>query len=1026
MKIAHFSVKHPKLTTMVALIVAIIGSIALRRLPIDLMPDTTYPTITVSASYENASPEEIEELVTRPIEEAMSAVPGVEEITSTSSEGSSRVRVLFTWGTDLDAASNDIRDRLDRIISRLPEDIERPTLRKFDPSSMPILVIGASSNLDPIEMRRVIDEQIKYRIERVPGVASLDIRGGLEREIRVNLRTDKIRAMSIPLEQITSAIEDGNITLPAGSVERGNRDIVIRTPGEYADIEQLRNTSVGIFGGVPVKLRDIASVEDSSQKVTRIVRVNGQPGVQLAITKQSGKNTVEVARGVLKEVENINRELKQVTLTTIIDSSEFIENSISQVGSSAFFGGIFAVLVLLFFLRNICSTLIISVTIPLSIIATFVLIYFSGFTLNIMTLGGLALGVGMLVDNSIVVLDNIYRLREAGQSPEDAAVNGAHEVAAAVVASTLTTVVVFLPLIFVRGMSGVMFKQLALIISFSLLCSLVVSLTLIPMLASRYLHPVSPDYHEGERLGHRLYRISGSIFKRMEAYYQRILSTVLKRRKPVLLAVSAALIVSLGVGLMAGMELMPQSDEGEVRVNVEMEVGTRLAVLDEKFRLMEAIVMREVPERKNMVANIGGSGWMSSDSHTGQIRISLKPKSERTRSSEDVVSDLRKKLSGIPGVTVRTRAGTGMFTRMLSGTTERVSVEIRGYDLETADMLAYRVKEAVESTEGITDAQVSRESGIPEEIVVIDRVKAEDMGFTVSHVAKMLQTALGGKTSGYYRDGGNEYRIYVQLLDSDKMTLEEILNLYLANKDGEPVLLKNLVRLESRSGPVRIERKDQERIVTVTANTSDRNVGLILRDIRSKLAHIPVPSGFTINFTGEYEEQQKAFRELAGVFILALILVYMVMVSLYESLRDPFVVMFSIPPAAIGVVWLLFLTGTTFNMQSFIGCIMLGGIVVNNAIVLVDHIILLRNRDGMPLKEAIEEAGRRRLRPILMTASTTGLALLPMAMGLGEGGEFQAPLARAVTGGLLSATLITLVVVPVIYYIFEKKLEKKS
>ena len=431
---------------------------------------------------------------------------------------------------------------------------------------------------------------------------------------------------------------------------------------------------------------------------------------------------------------------------------------------------------------------------------------------------------------------------------------------------------------------------------------------------------------------------------------------------------------------------------------------------------------------KSKITTVGGAGWMAG-SHTGQMRISLKDMADRKRSSEQIASDIRRQLSHIPGMIVRTRAGTGMFTRMLmrgAGTADRVQVEIRGYDLTTADALAQQTKKMIENIDGVTDAQVSRETGIPEQLILVNRPKAADLGFNVSHVADMLQTALGGSTAGYFREGGSEHRIFVQLEGADKMSMEDILNLTLVNNSGQSVSLRNLVDMKPHSGPVTIERKSQERIVTVSANTSDRDMSLIIKDVQNGLQSIPVPGDFSMALTGEYEEQQEAFRELVGVFILALLLVYMVMVSLYESLRDPFVVMFSIPPAAIGVVWLLFLTGTTFNIQSFIGCIMLGGIVVNNAIVLVDHIILLRRRDNFLLKDAIEEAGRRRLRPILMTSFTTILALIPMALGFGEGGEFQAPLARAVIGGLLSATFITLFVVHVVYYLFERRIARRA
>jgi len=1025
MKLTRFAIHRPIFTIMVTLIVIILGGVSLMRLPIDLMPDITFPTLSITTEYENASPQEIEELVTRPVEEAISAVPGVEEVFSTSTEGVSNVRPRFSWGTDLDAAASDVRDRLDRVMPRLPEDAERPVLRKFDLASFPILILGVASDLDPVQLRRIIDDQIKYRIERVPGVAALDVHGGLEREIHVDLYPDKIKALGLPLEHILNRIRAENVNLPGGTIDRGNLEVTIRTAGEFTSLDQLRDTVVAVREGAPIQLKQIANIEDSWQKVTRIVRVNGRPGVRLAVNKQSGKNTVEVAKRVLREVTRINQDFPQINLVPIIDTSDYIQRSIRNIGSSVIYGGFLAILVLLLFLRNIRSTAIIATAIPISVIATFALMYFGGFTLNVMTLGGLALGVGMLVDNAIVVLENIFRLRESAGTPEQAAVGGSEEVTSAIIASTLTTVVVFLPLIFVRGMAGVMFKQLSLVVSFSLLCSLAMAVTLVPMLAAKILPPIKPDATANETWMQKIFRLSGRLYTRLEGRYQRLIHIALGHRKLVVVAAILLFLGSLALIRMVGVELTPTTDEGEVRVNAEMEVGTRVDVLDQKFKTIEAIVKAAVPETKNTVANIGGPSWRATGPHTGEMRIALKPQAERSRSSEEIAALLRRKLMSIPGVTIRTRAGEGLFLlRMATGGTERVELEIRGYDLETADALAQRVRKAVEQVDGVTDAQASRESGSPEELIVVDRQKAADMKLTVSQIAGMLQTVLSGTRAGYYRETGDEYTILVRLKDAEQTSLREVLDLTLTNADGQPVVLRNVVDVRPRSGPVRIERKDQERTVTVAANISGRDMGSIISDIREKLRSIPVRRDFAIGFGGDYEEQQKAFRELRLSLVLALVLVYMVMACQYESLRDPFVVMFSVPLAAIGVILMLFLTNTTFNIQSFIGCIMLGGIVVNNAILLVDHTNLLRRRDGMPLREAIEEAGRRRLRPILMTSLTTILGLLPLALGLGEGGEAQAPMARAVIGGLFSSTLITLVFVPTVYSIFERRPKK--
>jgi len=1025
MKISQFSVYHPIFTVMIFLIVIILGLISFSRLPIDLMPDITYPTLSLSTSYGNASPEEMEEIVTRPIEEALAAVPGVEEISSTSSEGSSSVRVSFAWGTDLEEASNDIRDRLDRIIRSLPEDIERPRLRKFDPASFPILIMGASSDLDPILTRRIIDEQIKYRIERVPGVASLDVWGGREREIHVNLEPDKIKALGLPLDLILNKIRSENVDVPAGTIERGNYEVLIRTPGVYTNLDEIRNTVVAIRDGVAIQVKEIASVEDSWQKIRRIVRVNGKQGIRLSISKQSGKNTVEIAKAVLEEIERIQQDIPQITLVPIIDSSKYIQSSISNVGKAALYGGLLAVLVLLFFLRSFRSTTVIATAIPISIIATFALIYFGGFTLNIMTLGGLALGIGMLVDNAIVVLENIYRLQESGEKPVQASINGTGEVTSAIIASTLTTLAVFLPLIFLRGMSGIMFRQLSYVIAFALLCSLIVALTLVPMLSSKVLRVTKLANSSQQSFGLKLYNISGQFFINLENRYKELLHYALDHRLLVLGMAFLLFTGSLFLIRLVGSEFMPSADEGQVRISGEMEIGTRLGIMEEKFQTIAAIVKKEVPEIESMVESMGGSSFRGSGSHVGEMRVSLVPQSQRSRSSEEISTDLRRKLADIPGLITRIRSGQGFFLlRMGTSAGDRVQIEIRGYDLEISDALAKQVASLTEEVAGVTDARISREIGTPEEIIVIDRLKAADMKLTVSQIAYTLQTFLTGTRASNYREAGKEFWIRVKVKDAEKMTLEDLLDLTLTNSDGQPVMLRNVVSVRPRTGPVQVQRKDQERIITVSANISGRDMGSVISDIRERLRSLPVPRDFSVIFSGDYEEQQKAFKELFVGLILALMLVYMVMASLYESLRDPFVVMFSIPLAAIGVILILFLTNTTFNVQSYIGCIMLGGIVVNNAILLVDYTNLLRRRDKMPIREAIEEAGRRRLRPILMTATTTIFALLPLALGLSEGGEAQAPMARAVIGGLLSSTLITLVIIPVVYSVFEQ-MEKK-
>ncbi|HPA44429.1 MAG TPA: efflux RND transporter permease subunit [bacterium] len=1012
MKICSLAINYPVTTTMLFLMVILFGAVSFVRLPIDLMPDITYPSITVRTDYEHVGPQEIEQLITRPIEETVGSVQGVEKIRSTSTEGESSVRVSFIWGTDLDAAANDIRARVDRIRGRLPEDSETPVIYKFDLSAFPILYLGVSGALDPVEMLDLAEHQIKYRIERAPGVAAVDIRGGLRREIHVDLDREKLTALDLSLDSVLEALRSRNLNLPAGTVEDGNLDVLVRTKGEFETLDEIRNTFVRIRNGVPILVKDIATVEDSYEEVTQTVRLNGVPGLRMYINKQSGSNTVQVVDAVLKEVERINVDLPQVKVFPTLNTSDYIKRAINNVSNSTLYGATFAAVVLFFFLHSLRTTLIIGAAIPISIMATFGLMYFSGFTLNIMTFGGLALGVGMLVDNAIVVLENIFRHTERGVPPKEAAETGSSEVSTAIVASTLTTLVVFLPVVFIRGISSITFKQLASVVSFALFCSLIVALTLIPLLGSRFLRAGG---RPGDKTG------GGLLMTFVRKEYGILLHTALRYRKTVLFLALALFVASIWLTKKIGVEFMPQADESEVRINGEMAVGTRIEVLDAMFARIEKIVREAVPEATTIYSRTGGGGFSSSGGHTGEVRVTLVPVSQRTRSSTEVAQALRPLLASIPGTIIRVREGQGLFLfRMLSGGEEEAEVLVRGYDLDMARELALRVKREMEQVEGITDVLISREEGQPEEIVRIDRAKASTLGLSVSKIARDIETCLSGTNATMFRESGDEYEILVRLKETDRLSVQDVLNMTVTSEGGRSIVLKNVIRLERREGPVRIEREDQQRVISVAGNITGRDLVSVMKDVQARVAKIPKPQDFEIIPGTEYEEQQKAFRELLFGLGLAIILVYMVMASQFESLVDPFVVMFSIPLATIGVVVTLLLTNTIFSLQAFIGCIMLAGIVVNNGIILVDYTNLLRRRDGMLLNEAIVEAGRRRLRPILMTTMTTVVGLMPLALGLGEGGEVQAPMARVVIGGLTSSTLITLVIIPVVYSLFER------
>jgi len=1021
--LARASVRRPVLTCMVTLMVVVLGSVALTRLQIDLLPSIELPTVTVRTEYEGADPIVMERLVTQIVEEIVGTVPGVVEMTSQSYEGNSRVRVSFAWGTDIDKAALDVQATIEDEISELPDEIKRPRVSKFDVDTFPVVLLGISSKLDPVELTQIVEDQVRYRFARIPGVAQVDPWGGFNREVRVELDPAKINALGLPLDDVLDAIRNANTDLPAGKIEEGRYEVTLRAPSDFINLEQIRDTAISRRDGTVVTLSQIARVKDTYEKQSRIIRVNGDIGLRVAIRKQANENTVEVARRVLAEVDAVNRQFPQIRIVPVIDQGNFIERAIANVARSVLYGGSLAVLVLLFFLRDLRSTLVISLAIPISMGATFALMYFSGFTLNLMTLGGLALGVGMMVDSSVVVLENTFRRREElGESPEVAAVRGTREVSSAVIAGTVTTLVIFLPLIFVQGVTGVLFKELAYVIMFSLACALLVSLSLVPMLGSRLLTASGKRTSAG--FAGRLSTHASSGFEALENGYRDMLQGVLRTPWLVVLLSTAVFAASLLLAPYIGTEFLPPSDEGEVRITGQFEVGTRMDLIDRQTRHIEAVVNEAVPEAVSSVVSMITSGARGNSSAIGEMRVSLGPAADRERSNTEIAKDLRERFEkqGVPGAKIRVRAPQGQFLlERILATVEGITIEVRGFNLDTLGLLARRVAEDVADVDGVTDVELSREAGIPQRVINVDRDKVADLGLSVRDVTRVIETAVAGSTAGEYRVQGNSYRILVQLEDAEKRSLDEILDLTLRIPDGNLVVLRNLVSTETGAGPVTVDRKDQQRLVTVTANVADRDLGSVAADVQKRLDRIPKPTGYDLIIAGNFEEQQKAFNELLLSLLLALLLVYMVLASQYESLMDPLVVMLSVPLAAVGVLLTLFLTDTTLNLQSGIGCIMLGGIVVNNAILLVDQAGQLR-RDGLATGDAIAEAGRRRLRPVLMTTLTTILALMPLALGIGEGADAQAPLARAVVGGLATSTLITLLLVPAVYSLFHREL----
>ena len=1032
MSIPRLAIERPVTMFMLSAVIVLLGAISLFRLPVDLMPDVSYPSITVRVQYQGVGPAEMEELVVRPLEQSLAAVPGLEQINSSAQEGSANVRLNFAWGSDLNDAADEVRTRVDRVRGRLPEDAEPPTILKFDSSAQPIMSIGVEGDFDRVTLREIAENDLVPRFERVEGVASATVMGGLRRQIHIELSKEKITALDLSVDRVVQSIRSENQNIPLGEVDEGDTTYLLRSQGQFANLDQIRDLVVLTKGAVPVYLRDIAEVRDTTEDLRSFQRINGKAGVRLQITKQSGKNTVAIARAARAEIERTNREVPTVRLTLLNDQAKFIERSIEAVTHHVYIGSFLVIGIIFLFLRDWRATFIVCLSIPISVVGTFALLYFAGFTLNTMTFGGLALGVGMIVDASIVVLENAFRHMEKGKSRMVAAIEGSEEVWSAILASILTHIAVFVPLLFLTGVSSVMFVQLAVVVMFSLLMSLFVAVTIVPVLCSRLLRLPPP---EAERRGitGRLYTWSEHVLEGLDDGYRALIHKALQHRPTVIGASAAITLVAFLLLPTIPSELMPQTDEGEVSVSARFAPGTRFERVEAIATQLEEMVRNNVPEAVTIMSNAGGGGGFGGPGGGGgggsnaQVTVQLTPSTERERTSDQIATDLRRVLVGLPGVQITTRVSGGnqQMTRLMGGGGDsRLAVEVRGDDLEQAKRISQDVLATMRDVPGVANPQLGREEGRPELAIRVDRPKAALLGLSVSGVANTIRTNISGTQAATFREHGKEFPIIVRLREEDRERSESVNDVLISTPQGQVLPARTVLDLNPQSGPTQIERKNQQRVTRVNAELdADATMSSVIKGVQDKLPDLDIPQGFSVGFGAEVEQQAQAFQQLQVLLVLGVLLVYAVMASQYESLRDPFIVMFSVPVAAIGVVVALLVTSTSFSLQAYIGVIMLAGIVVSNAILLVDYTNVLRRRDHLPLREAVEVAGRTRLRPILMTSLATVLGLVPMALGIGEGAELQAPLARVVVGGLIASTMVTLVLVPSVYTLFEEGLK---
>ena len=1012
-------------TVMVFLAAVLLGVVSLTKLPVDMLPEIEPPAISVITVYPGATAADVEDKVTRHIENQLSIVNNLDTITSISAEGQSIVTCEFDWGTDLNEASNDIRERLEFAKRLLPDDAEDPMIFKFSTAMIPILFVGFTAEESYPRLYQFVDKYIADRLKNVPGVGAVQILGGLERQIEVRLDRERLQAYGLSVAQISEAIRASHLNLPAGKVKVGETEYLIRVLGEVEEPYKFSDLIVGRGNGPPIYLRDVAQVVDTHKERTIFVRVNGRDALLVMVQKQSGTNTVNVARRVKKRLEELRHLFpRDVDYTIIMDSSRDILVSLKNLSTTLWWALLAVSAVVLFFLHRTTTSLIVVLTIPFSLIICFIFMYLGGLTINVMSLSSLIIAMGMVVDNAIVVLDNITRHRQEGLSAPEAAVTGASEVGRAITASSLTTVAIFVPLIFMKGLTGIMFKDMALVIATTILASLFTALTLTPMLSSKVLRQGRP---EGSGIRGALGRASGRAVERLENSYGWLLDRSLGHPRVTIALASALLLSTLALFPLIGTEFMPEQDASYLRVETELPVGTRVEETDRVMRQIEEIVREAVPELKAMFVRCGSEEkslarafGSKMGSHIGHAGIRLVDKEERSRSSQEIASLLRRRISSIPGILKLTVGTQDPMARVLMGGGKALSLELMGHDLEELYAFALKVKKALEQIQGAVDISIDYDPRKPEVHVTIDRERASTLGLTVEQIAETLRTHFYGHEAAQFLEAGSEYEVFLRLKEPQRRTLGDIAHTPITLPDGRHVLLKNVARVEVGRGPVEIYRKDQMRIIRVEANVRGRPMGDVAADLDRTLSEMERPPGVMISWGGQVKEQRKSFRDLLLLFALGVILVYMVMASQFESLLHPFIIMFSIPFLFIGVLLSLFIGGATLSLVSLIGVVMLVGIVVNNGIVLVDYINILRAR-GLGLLEAIRTGGRRRLRPVLMTALTTMGGVFPMVISRGEGSEAWRPLGLTVFGGLFTSTLITLIFVPTLYYMMEKR-----
>ena len=1043
MSIASFSVERPVAVTMRIAALVLLGAVCLTKLPIDLLPKVSIPTISVNTAWANVAPEEMETTITRPIEEAVSQAPNIYNVSSSSTQGNSSVRVQFNWGTDIGEAAVDVLQLVERAKQSFPTDptLQSPLVFKFDPSTLPILIYGVTGIKDPVQLRSLMDNDIGPIVEAADGVASATATGGLQRAIIVNVDPVKLRAYGLSLVDIENRIDQENIDLPAGIAKQSNTEYTIRADGYFNNPQEAAKIPVGTHNGAVVPLGDVATVSDSHQEQRISTRINGVDAVGLIIIKQSEANTVTTAQNVRDKIKQVQKLYPQLKFNQAYDQSGFIVNSIDDLKNTAIIGGLLAIIILLLFLRNFRSTMVVALSIPISIISTFALFYFCGFTLNTISLSGLALSTGLIVDDAVVVLENIFRHIERDKKrAAEAAVSGTNEIFSAVVASTLTIMVVFFPLLLIKGQAGQTFTQFAFVVIFSIAVSLLDATTVVPMLASRLIredeieeesHPELRAQRGKKTRGFQiLFDWSGRKFNELDAAYHRGLKWALARRFWIVGSGIVLTMLSFLLYPLIGSELLPQTDSGNFTVTVKHPVGTSYDTTNATMRQVEKILLAN--KDVETVFSAAGTSLSLRGTSTAQIgyqgSATVQLKDARTHSTQQDIASVQKQMNQLPGVRILVTP-YDLVTQILTGGASNMEVDVFSQDLDKLDVAANQVLEMMRKIPGLDSVDLGVQEKTPELRWKVDRDKALALGVTFQDIANTLETATNGQLSTYYQENGFQYPIYVQLPENQRKTVDELLNLPITPSAGgsstasigsvpNPVLLRQVAIPQPVLGPNEVDRLDRQRYIAVTGREVGRADSDIQADIAAQLQTLKLAPGVYTQFGQNQQRKAQEFSGLGVAVFLAISLIYMLLASQFESFIYPLIVLTSVPLCSLGVLLSLFLTGRAIGLTAFIGFLMLIGIVVKNGILLVDYTNQLRTR-GMERDEAILTASPTRLRPILMTTAAAILGMMPLALQLGKGSETEAPLATVVVGGLLTSTMLTLFIVPCVYTMFD-------